>query len=432
MTTSPTLAPGEADPAFANAGRLVLSFPDFPITHGQCVAEGSDRKIYILGGSWERNTQTAEHVSVTRLLPDGTLDFSFGTFGTAHVKLPNQDLSTSPIQLFFVNVQGEDLILVSVGYNPGGAGAVTEAQVLIRLTDNGALDKRFGVGGFMVLKSPFNADARPPVSANFEQFATAPNNRTCLMGDMIYLISSGIDPTLGFVVGVVSRFNMDGTVDPTFGKNGHATLSGVLGVRNSFNDIAVENGTITVCGWAGGAALIARFLLDGSVDPGFAGTGYLQLVGPSFQLLSVAVLPNGRTVAAGFGFAQRRGLVTVYTSNGLTDRTFNNGAHIEEGFNPPQQVMFLSARADGDKIITSGRYFVGSTPKFVTAKYLSDGQRDTAFGNGLGYVITDIPGHTALANGMGLQADKKILLVGNDLGSAYSKAAIVVRLLNGV
>lgn len=432
MTTSPTLAPGELDPAFANAGRLVLSFPDFPITHGQCVTEGPDGKIYMLGGSWERNTQTAEHVSVTRLLPDGTLDFSFGTFGTAHVKLPDENLSTSPIQLFFVSVLGEDLTLVSVGYNPGGAGAVTEAQVLIRLTDNGALDKRFGVGGFMVLKSPFNADAQPPISAGFVQFATSPNNRVCLMGDMIYLISTGIDPTLGFVVGAVSRFNMDGTVDPTFGKNGHATLSGVLGVRNSFNGIAVENGTITVCGWAGGAALIARFLLDGSVDPVFAGTGYILLVGPSFQFLSVAVLPDGRTMAAGFGFAQRRGLLAVYTSSGLIDRTFNNGSHLEEGLNPPQQVMFSSVEADDDKIIASGRYFVGSTPKFVTAKYLSDAQRDTTFGRGLGYVITDIPGHTALANGMGLQADKKILLVGNDLGSVYSKAAIVVRLLNGV
>lgn len=100
MTTSPTLAPGELDPAFANAGRLVLSFPDFPITHGQCVTEGPDGKIYMLGGSWERNTQTAEHVSVTRLLQDGTLDFSFGTFGTAHVSCPMKTCPLHPSSFF--------------------------------------------------------------------------------------------------------------------------------------------------------------------------------------------------------------------------------------------------------------------------------------------------------------------------------------------
>ncbi|MHC8357795.1 hypothetical protein ACYZTL_21855 [Pseudomonas sp. LB3P81] len=432
MTTSPQLAPGELDSGFANAGILILNYPGFSVVNGQCVAEGHQGKIYILGGSWDQNSHVAEHISITCVLPDGTFDFGFGTHGTAHIKLPNEDLSTSPIQIFFVTGQGEDLILVSVGYNPLGQGAVTEAQLLIRLTGDGALDKRFGVDGFMVLKLPFDADTRQPVAANAVKFATSANSRVCLIGGMIYLISSGIDPALGFVVGVVSRFSIDGTVDPTFGNKGHATLAGVLGVRHSFNGIVVQNGTITVCGWAGTGALIARFNIDGSVDASFAGSGYKQLFGPSFQFQSVVVLPDGRTVAAGFGFPQRRGLLAVYTPTGQIDRKFNNGAHIEESFNPPQQVIFLSVKVDDNKIFASGRYFVGSTPKFVTAKYLDDGQRDPAFGNGQGYAITDVPGHTALANGMSLQADKKILLVGNDLGSVYSKAAIVTRLLNNV
>ncbi|CAI8965544.1 Delta-60 repeat protein [Pseudomonas sp. IT-P12] len=430
MTLYPRLAAGDLDSSFANAGILVLTYPGFSVVNGQSIAEGPQGKIYVLGGSWHQNSQAAEHISITRLLPDGTFDFGFGTHGTAHIKLPNEDLSTSPIQLFFVRDQEEDLMLVSVGYNPVGQGTITQAEVLIRLTGNGVLDKRFGVEGFMVLESPFDADVRQPVPADTEKFATPSSNKVCLIDGMIYLITSGLDPALGYIVGVVSRFNFDGNVDPTFGKNGHATLSGVLGTRNSFNGIAVNNGTITVCGWAGGGALIARFNLDGGVDPSFAGIGYILLAGPSFQFQAVAILPDGRTVATGFGYPQRRGLLAVYAANGLIDRTFNNGAHIEEGFDPPQQVMFLNVEATDDKILVSGRYFAGLTPKFVTAKYLNDGERDTSYGSGQGYAITEIPGYTALANGMSLQADKKILLVANDLGSVFSKAAIVARLLN--
>ncbi|MHC8307055.1 NHL repeat-containing protein [Pseudomonas sp. PB3P13] len=431
MNTSLTAGPGDRDPTFANDGALVLKLANFEITHGQFVAEGPDGNSYIAGTSWEKNTQASEHVSVTRLLPDGTLDFGFGEYGTRHVKIIKENLSRRPMQMFFVTDQGENWMIVCLGYYPRGLGTVTEAHVLMGLTDNGELKTDFGDGGLVFLTSPFEPGPQQSVAADANQFATSPNSSVCLSDGKIYLMTSGIDPKLGVVVGVVSCYDLKGTLIPTFGDKGHATLSSVLAVRHSFNGIDVHDTGITVCGWVGRDALVARFHMDGSIDRSLNEVGYITEVGPSIQYDGLKVLPDGRTVAVGFGFSPRLGLLSLYTKTGLKDPTFNKGERIEESFDSPRQVIFSSVAIDDDKIIAAGRIFAGIEPSFVTAKYQMDGQRDPGFGKGQGYSITEVTGHTPVANGMTLQADKKILLVGDNLPGIFSDAAIVIRLLNG-
>ncbi|VVQ02957.1 hypothetical protein PS918_04349 [Pseudomonas fluorescens] len=431
MTTSPQLAPGELDPGFANEGRLVLPYPGFTTTNGLCVAEGPDKKIYILGSSQAQDSDLTNHVSITRLLPDGTLDFSFGTHGTVHIKVPDDDLSAIPTQVFFLtDQQGRDLILACVGYDVVGVGTNTLAQLLIRLTASGELDTSFGEGGFIPLKSPFEAETRQPLTTDATLSSHSSASAACINDDKIYLITSGIDPRLGVSTGVVSCFNLDGTGDTTFGENGHAALSKVLDVRSGLNGIVVRDGKIFVCGWAIGGALLACLNLDGSFNRNFAGTGYTLLRGTAFQFESIALLSDGRPVATGFGNTQRTGLLAVYTLDGVIDPRFNHGAPIEESFNPPHQVMFLAVAIQDDKIIASGRYFVGVTPYFVAAKYQIDGGRDTNFGAGKGWSVPELPVRRAMAYGMSLQTDRKILITGSDYDGIFGRAVLAARLLN--
>jgi uncharacterized delta-60 repeat protein len=436
MNTRSMHTPGDFDPSFGplHDGQLLLTFSDYMTTSGRLVSEAPNGKIYIGGTSWAPEDPLPAHFSLTRVLSDGTLDAEFGIAGTAHIKLkvPGiESLGTTPIQMFYITHEGEDKLLLSVGSYTMGVGAPTVAQALIRLHGNGELDKNFATDGILLIPRPFNVEASQHSASDVLHVGSSASSRAVHASEgKIYIISTGTDAEIGFV-GVVMCFDYDGVADHSFNNSGYASLSEVIRVRSSLNDIVVHNGKITVCGWAGNSAVLARLNIDGSFDKTFAEVGYKLLEGPSFQFTSLAVLADGRTIATGFGFTPRRGLVAAYTSSGLIDRSFHQGAPIYEDFDEFDGVMFFGVGSQDEKIIVSGRYFIGQTPRFATARYLGDGRRDTTFGNGKGWVIHELGFDRALAHGMSLQSDGKILVIGNDYGGVYSKTVIVNRLLNG-
>jgi uncharacterized delta-60 repeat protein len=435
MNTRPKQTPGDFDPSFGprQNGQLRLEYSDYMTTTGRLVSEAPNGKIYIGGTSWASEDPLPAHLSLTRVLSDGTLDAEFGIAGTAHIKLkvPGiESFGTTPIQMFYITHEGEDKLLLSVGSYTMGVGAPTVAEALIRLNDKGELDRNFGTDGILPIPRLFNGETTQHSASDALHVGSTASSRAVHVSDgKIYVISTGTDPELGFA-GVVRCFDYDGVADQSFNGTGNASLSEVLRVRSSFNDIVVHNEKITVCGWAGNAAVLARLNIDGSFDKSFAEVGYKLLEGSSFQFTSLALLADGRTIATGFGFTPRKGLVAAYTPSGLIDRSFHQGAPIYEDFDKFDNVMFFGAGSEDEKIIVSGRYIIGQTPHFVTARYLGNGRRDTTFGDGKGWVVHDL-GNPALAHGMSLQSDGKILVVGNDYDGFYSKTVIVTRLLNG-
>src|SRR4051812_9348555 len=70
------LSAGDLDPSFSADGRASVDIPGSLSETGLAVAVQSDRKIVVASAS---NSPMA----VTRYLPDGSLDTSFGTGGTA-------------------------------------------------------------------------------------------------------------------------------------------------------------------------------------------------------------------------------------------------------------------------------------------------------------------------------------------------------------
>lgn len=436
MNAISSLKPGAFDPTFGpkHDGKLFLTYSDYVTTSGRLVSQAPNGKIYIGGTSWAPESPLPEHFSLTRVLSDGTLDSEFGIAGTAHIKLKvpgTESLGSTPIQLFYITHEGEDKLLISVGSYTMGVGAPTMAEALIRLNDKGTLDKNFGTDGILLIPRPFKIEASQHSASDVLHIGSSASSRALHVTDgRIYIISTGTDQDLGFA-GVVMCFDYDGVADQSFNNSGYASLSEVLRVRSSLNDIVVHNGKITVCGWAGNSAVLARLNIDGSFDKTFAEVGYKLLEGPSFQFTSLAVLADERTIATGFGFTPRKGLVAAYTASGLIDRSFHQGAPIYEDFDEFDNVMFFGVGSQDEKIIASGRYIIGQTPHLVTARYLGNGCRDTTFGNGKGWVIHELDSVRALAHGMSLQSDGKILVIGNDYDGFYNKIVIVNRMLNG-
>jgi uncharacterized delta-60 repeat protein len=135
---------------------------------------------------------------------------------------------------------------------------------------------------------------------------------------------------------VLERFNVDGTLDTTFGTDGLATFPQPDNGHETF--LAVQpDGRILV---GGGSRTLARFMPDGSLDPGFGQGGIAQL--PVYGS-EIALLPDGRFVLAG-GSSLR---LARYESNGLPDNTFGTNGVVDTGVISTSNVLDMARQADG-------------------------------------------------------------------------------------
>jgi uncharacterized delta-60 repeat protein len=159
----------------------------------------------------------------------------------------------------------------------------------------------------------------------------------------------------------------------------------------------------------------------GDLDPGFGTNG---IVTTNFSSTStpngndiahaVAVQPDGKIVVVGqtnvngsLDFAMDR-----YLTNGQLDPSFGNGGEVITDFTGSQDIAYgVAIQADG-KIVVVGQAYAGSTFfDFGVVRYLSNGQLDTSFGTG-GKVTTDFSGIDEAATAVTIQSDGMILVAG--------------------
>jgi uncharacterized delta-60 repeat protein len=183
------------------------------------------------------------------------------------------------------------------------------------------------------------------------------------------------------------RLNPSGTLDTGFGTGGQVA-TGFTGTMDSFaSGVAVQaDGKFVVAGSAGQDLVLARYNLDGSLDATFSTGGKLDL-GSGSSNASIAIQPDGKIVVVGPGR-----VVRLNTDSSL-DTTFGMGGMITtvgSGYNFTAPPVFQS---DG-KILVLGSQLTRLNP---------DGSLDTGFG---------MAGNVQVFNGRGvaLQADGKILV----------------------
>jgi hypothetical protein len=125
-------APGDLDPTFGSGGIIGVG-DSYPIARDLLVAPGSPQGAFLLVHP------SGADVAVTKFLPDGSVDSSFGSGGNAVVA--NLGLSLDYAQTSVVDGSGGILVcgtrIVSNQYN----------MVLAHLTSGGALDTAFGSAG---------------------------------------------------------------------------------------------------------------------------------------------------------------------------------------------------------------------------------------------------------------------------------------------
>lgn len=145
-------------------------------------------------------------------------------------------------------------------------------------------------------------------------------------------------------------------------------------------------------------------------------------VGSTFTFANgVAVQPDGKIVVAGSSWSQL--VVVRYNADGSLDTSFDVDGMVVTPISSYGDVASLALQADG-KIVVAGTSQNGTNKNFVVVRYCADASLDASFGGG-GIVLTQIDNSHAIAHGVTIQADGKIVVVGTSNSAGIDRFAVV-------
>ncbi len=374
---------GSLDNTFGNSG-IFINLNGGNSDYGSSVKLQKDGKIVIAGSH-------NYGLRIARYNQNGALDNTFGNGGIVITPILNWALAYS------LAIQEDGKITV--------VGSSTEAVIhfeftLVRYNTNGSLDNSFGING--IVRTPIGTNSSDAMS-----IAIHKDGKIIATGS--YYNGNNADFAL-------ARYDINGSLDFTFGTNGITVSSIGVDADEIFASAILDNGTIIVGGKSSGNFALAGYSPDGNLDNSF-GIGGIVItpIGISDCYARSTVIQNdGKIVSAGYcttngeiDFA-----VTRYNNDGSLDNTFGTNGIITTdllGYN--DQAYAVAIQEDG-KIIAAGASGTG-TNDFALVRYNKNGFLDNTFGeNKNGKVVTPRTSNYDYALSIALQKDKKIVLGG--------------------
>lgn len=386
-----------------------------------------------------------------RFLPDGSPDVTFAGTGTL---IHEAAVDGGDLQAVAVRSDGE-IIVAGSRYVAGGGSS---EPVTAAFTDSGALDAAFGAGGYCV--HPFTPDVFHPGAialGSNDQVAVAGNvsidgmnvifdmgvvsisptgtldaafngtgtvtqdagiggdfgNAVAMQQDGKLLVAS--ETQIGGLARVlVTRYHVDGSIDPTFGVNGNAQVP----ITRPASIAVQPDGGILI----GDAFMftLARLNSAGSIDLGFNGLGSVTIMdflgSNNFGAVrGIAVQPDGKIVAAGFAGIVGGGrafALARFNPDGSLDPGFGGDGKVvtDLAFNNWEEIEDMALMPDG-RIVATG--YAETAEGFVVARYEADGDPDPTFGGGDGIINHTVTGYYSRSKSIALRTDGRILLAGD-------------------
>ena len=417
---------GAADPTFGNAGRIYIGFEPHRI------ALDSANRILLTGYDYG-------DFRAARFLPDGILDTSFGSGGFISADFGGSDeafacAATSTGQVVLAGKlqlsggygQGDFAVawydtdgqldtsydedgLVTTDitgdavYNstdlaaaPDTDGVILTGSVQLRETwddffaakfnAGGDLDSAFGNGGFVT------TDFRTPDTEDTPGASTRDNLRAmALDGEgRIVAVGTAFSDQESFIA--IARYLPDGQLDNSF--DGDGKVLAKLDTQTPWGydypeDVAIDaQNRIIITGTSSAADsdfVVACFTESGELDTTFSGNGWVAIDfgGDNVRSQSLSIDMEGRIVVAGESASQFA--LARLTDDGLVDTSFGTQGRVLTSIGG----MYDSATSvthDLDGNIVAGGMsmgFDGPTMeyRFALARYASNGDLDTSFGD---------------------------------------------------
>lgn len=198
---------------------------------------------------------------------------------------------------------------------------------------------------------------------------------------------------------VLVRFNVDGSLDESFGFHGRV-IECDHGVSTAI--ALLPDGRILFANGRNSTVPLHlyRFLPDGSRDPSFGSGGMVS--GPSGVITSVALQPDGKIVLA--GSRNNDVLVVRLLADGSPDPAFGNAGIVTTS------VTALPDRAEALRLQPDNSITI-ATQQFAVVRFLQDGSLDPSFGAS-GIASIDTSGLSASSSDLAIQPDGGIVVVG--------------------
>jgi len=241
---------------------------------------------------------------------------------------------------------------------------------------------------------------------------------------------SSASPSLSGAAFAVSRYRLDGSLDPTFDEDGRATTD--FGGRSAgAEDVVIQaDGRVVVVGSVSDNTsndsdfAVARFDIDGSLDSTFGAGGLVvtDLGTQEDEAQGVSLQDDGRIVVAGrSGPHPTRDFALVrYNADGSLDGSFDGDGKVTVDFGGLDFAFDLAIQADGKIVAVGATVPPDAEHDFAVARLNPDGSLDTQgldprmdapFGTG-GKVTTDFEDEGDQATSVAIEPSGKILVAG--------------------
>lgn len=347
---------GSLDATFGNGGKVVTDFSG-SLDSASAIAIQPDGKIILAGGAF---TPPGFSFALARYNTDGSLDQTFGVGGKA-VTSVRLSSGASAVAL------QPDGKIIAAGSSDDLSMNLTNDFTIIRYNPDGSLDTTFGVGG-VVLTDFFGISGRDFVNS----LAVQPDGKIVAAG-----IAEETEEFFSFAF-ALARYDPAGNLDPSFGTGGKASVEFISDAMEQCEAITLQpDGKIVAVGQTATSNLsvvdnaMARFNVDGTLDLTF-GTGG-RVTTDFFNgfegAFDVVLQPDGKIVTAGNSGGDIG--VVRYNTNGGLDFTFGVNGEASPNLSPgAEDGRAVALQSDG-KIVAAGIVSTSiiSGADFLVARY---------------------------------------------------------------
>ncbi|WP_461304509.1 T9SS type A sorting domain-containing protein [Aureisphaera sp.] len=302
-------------------------------------------------------------IVISRFLPNGSLDTSFGDSGHIIIEI-------SPIQYFGSIISSENSFFVT-----GFSGTLDmEMNLLLAKYDaDGSLDPTFGNDGIVLEDyGPDSVWSREAILDGLGNLYICVNTSPAFPDDPYQT--------------QILKYQPNGDIDTSFGENG--TL--VIDTNESYTRGTIQfdgDGKLLVAYTNDNGDIfynptfISRYLENGDLDPSF---GYMGISEVDFNALiprKIIVQPNGRIILAGNLSGSEAGTFAIARlyPNGSPDIFFGDGGKVSESF----EMTDVLLQEDGKLLGFGHTWWFTNELNFVWARYNNDPLNVAEFSNSI-------------------------------------------------
>jgi uncharacterized delta-60 repeat protein len=283
----------------------------------------------------------------------------------------------------------------------------------------GCLDVSFGGSGF-VHTDPDG----PSYGSGSEAVVVQPDGKIVVAGQ-------SRDPSKGAASFTVFRYNLDGSLDTSFGdpdptnpplRRGYVVTSFTTGSNYAHAMLLQPDGKMVI-GGSGSGMSVARYNSDGTLDTGFGSGGKVMVdFGSSAVVQQLALQSDGKLVLAGQAGSPSGFGIARLNTNGSLDSSFGTGGKLianpstakrGSGFGWALAIQRIPATTGEERILVGGYSSSGSSAptEWTLMRFRSNGATDTTFGTS-GRVTTAFLGFGDQIRRLAIDSSNRIIAAG--------------------